>query len=69
MVCLEHALEPFRAAVTRMVPEVEGECRIRDTNVTDYDSYRRRLKDMYAKKVNFCFIHIKLLQYECRSIS
>jgi hypothetical protein len=40
----EMALEPIKAAVTRMAPEIEASCKQRTTNVKDFDSYRRRLQ-------------------------
>jgi hypothetical protein len=40
----EMALEPIKAAVTRMAPEIETSCRQRATVVKDFDSYRRRLQ-------------------------
>lgn len=50
MVCSEQALEPLRAAVTRMGSEVDALCKERETRLKDYDSYRRRLKEKEAKK-------------------
>ncbi len=50
MVCSEQALEPLRAAVTKMSPEVDALCKERETRLKDYDSYRRRLKEKEAKK-------------------
>ena len=46
MVAAELSLEPLRAAVTRMQPEIEGQCRDRNVKLTDFDSYRRRVKQL-----------------------
>ena len=40
----EVALEPLKAAVVRMAPEIEASCKQRATVVKDFDSYRRRLQ-------------------------
>lgn len=40
----EMALEPLKAAVVRMAPEIEASCKQRATVVKDFDSYRRRLQ-------------------------
>lgn len=44
MACNELALEPLKAAVVRMAPDIEASCRQRDIVVKDFDSYRRRLQ-------------------------
>ena len=44
MTCNELALEPIKAAVVRMAPEIEASCKQRATVVKDFDSYRRRLQ-------------------------
>ena len=49
-VCSEHALDPLRAAIARMNPEIDALCKERDIKLTDYDSYRRRLKEKEQKK-------------------
>lgn len=49
-VCSEHALDPLRACIARVVPEVEALKVEREVKVTDYDSYRRRLKEKETKK-------------------
>jgi len=49
-VCSEHALDPLRAAIARMNPEIDALCKERDIKLTDYDSYRRRLKEKETKK-------------------
>ena len=45
-----YTIEPLRAAVTRMQPEIEGKCKSRNLKLIDYDSYRRRLRDLGATK-------------------
>lgn len=50
MVSTEMSLEPLRAAVTKMQPEIEAQCKERNTKLTDFDSYRRRLKGLEATK-------------------
>lgn len=50
MVVVERALEPMRAAVTKMAPEVDKSVKEREALVMDYDSYRRRLKDLERKR-------------------
>lgn len=49
-VCSEQALDPLRAHIARVVPEIEALKAEREVKVTDYDSYRRRLKEKEAKK-------------------
>lgn len=49
-VCSEQALDPLRACIARIVPEVEALKSEREVKVTDYDSYRRRLKEKETKK-------------------
>lgn len=53
MVCSEFALDPLRAAVTKMGPEVEAICKQRNLDVKDFDSYTRRLKGLMVKKEQF----------------
>lgn len=49
-VCAEHGMDPLKAFVTRLAPEIEALCKERNTKLTDYDSYRRRLKEKEAKR-------------------
>ncbi|KAJ1418199.1 hypothetical protein B484DRAFT_453752 [Ochromonadaceae sp. CCMP2298] len=49
-VCAERALDPLRAAVLQLNPEVLALQKERDMKLTDYDSFRRRLKEKEAKK-------------------
>jgi len=50
MALSELGLEPLRSAVTRMEPEVNAACKERNTKVIDFDSYRRRVKDLQHTK-------------------
>jgi hypothetical protein len=50
MTIAEYALEPLKAAVTRLAPEIEESVKARQTIVIDFDSYRRRLKALEQKK-------------------
>ena len=49
-VCSEHALDPLRAAIAKMAPEIDALSKERNIKLTDYDSYRRRLKEKETKK-------------------
>lgn len=51
-VCSEHALDPLRAAIAKVVPEIHALKSERAIKVTDYDSYRRRLNEKETKKQN-----------------
>jgi hypothetical protein len=60
-VCSEHALDPLRACIARVVPEVEQLKSEREVKLTDYDSYRRRLKEKETKKEQLdvsCPLHV-----------
>lgn len=46
----DEGLEPFRAAATTLGPAVDETCKSRAKMVTDFDSYRRRLKALEAKR-------------------
>jgi len=46
----EHALDPLRACIAKVSPEIEALKAERNIKLTDYDSYRRRLKEKEAKK-------------------
>lgn len=48
----EVGLEPFRAVSSSMGPAVEETCKLRAKMVTDFDSYRRRLKSLESKKLS-----------------
>jgi hypothetical protein len=50
MTLSELGLEPLRSAVTKMEPDVSAACKERNTKVIDYDSYRRRVKDLHNTK-------------------
>ena len=43
-------IDPLRAAVTRMQPEIDAACKDRNNKLIDYDSYRRRLKGLQATR-------------------
>lgn len=49
-VASEMALDPLRAVIASVNPEVQALTREREVKVTDYDSYRRRLKEKETKK-------------------
>lgn len=49
-VCSEQALDPLRACIAKITPEIEALKVERNIKVTDYDSYRRRLKEKETKK-------------------
>mmetsp|Transcript_25609 Transcript_25609/g.42735 ORF Transcript_25609/g.42735 Transcript_25609/m.42735 type:complete len:266 (+) Transcript_25609:99-896(+) len=49
-VCCERALDPLRGAVTQLGPDMEELCKEREIKLTDYDSFRRRLKEKEVKK-------------------
>lgn len=73
MVASENALEPLKSAVTKMSPEINALCKERDIRVTDYDSYRRRLKEKEKKKddltvsLSICDVEIVLMYFSgCR---
>mmetsp|Transcript_34896 Transcript_34896/g.33191 ORF Transcript_34896/g.33191 Transcript_34896/m.33191 type:complete len:295 (-) Transcript_34896:488-1372(-) len=52
IVCREQALEPFKIASSTMQPQIEEICKVRAKMVVDFDSYRRRLKTLEAKKMS-----------------
>jgi hypothetical protein len=60
-IVINQGSRPIADNVTSMEEEIEAKCKERDTKVKDFDSYRRRLKDLNAKKV----IHIYLFTYLC----
>jgi hypothetical protein len=66
-VCSEHALDPLRACIARVVPEVEQLKSEREVKLTDYDSYRRRLKEKETKKeqLDVSFVWVSLCAYVC----
>lgn len=49
-VCSEQALDPLRTAIATFHPEIEALKKERELKVTDYDSFRRRLKEKEAKR-------------------
>jgi hypothetical protein len=48
----EEGLGPFKSAAMSMAPAVEETCKQRIKIVTDFDSYRRRLKALETKKIS-----------------
>ena len=50
-ICCELAIDPLRAMVTKVGPEVHAMKKERNTKLTDYDSFRRRLKEKEDKKI------------------
>lgn len=48
----EEGLGPFKSAAMSMAPSVEETCKQRIKIVTDFDSYRRRLKALETKKIS-----------------
>lgn len=51
-VCREEGLDPYKGAALTMGPAVEETCKLRNKMLTDFDSYRRRLKTLEAKKAS-----------------
>ena len=46
----DHGLEPIRNCVQQLKPEFESAAKVRAQSVVDYDSYRRRLKNLQDKQ-------------------
>lgn len=46
----DHGLEPIRACVQQLRPEYDSAVKVRTESVVDYDSYRRRLKNLKDKQ-------------------
>ena len=44
-------MDPYKGAALTMGPAVEETCKLRNKMLTDFDSYRRRLKKLETKKV------------------
>jgi endonuclease YncB( thermonuclease family) len=52
-VCAELALEPLKNLITTVGPEMEESSKVRQTQIIDYDSYRRRVKVcFYLNSIN-----------------
>ena len=49
-ICCELGIDPLRAMVTKIGPEIITLKKERNIKLTDYDSYRRRLKEKEDKK-------------------
>eukprot|EP01031_Cornospumella_fuschlensis_P028539 gene28539-34450_t len=49
LTCLERAIDPLREAIANITPNVDSLVKERNTQVIDYDSYRRRLKGLREK--------------------
>jgi hypothetical protein len=52
-VCDEQGLQPLKQAVTKIAPDVETTRKERDEKLVDYDSYKRRLRNLQSKKADF----------------
>lgn len=50
MVCAEDAINPMKQSVSELAPSIDAEKRERQSMLTDYDSYRRRLKGLEQKR-------------------
>lgn len=50
LVNFERGLEPMREAIAKYGPEIEAITKERNTQLIDFDSYRRRLKGLREKK-------------------
>lgn len=50
MTISELALEPLRSSVLKMQPEIENIIKDRNNKLIDYDSYRRKVKNLYTNK-------------------
>jgi hypothetical protein len=50
MVCCEEALEPLKLSITNIAPNIMKERKERETLLTDYNSYSRRLKALEQKR-------------------
>lgn len=66
-VLMDHAVEPLKAAVTQMGPDIEELCKERNKHVLDFDSFRRRLKALEAKRedLEVMIRHSRLLLLRC----
>ena len=58
--CREEGVDPYKGAALSMGPAVEETCKLRNKMVTDFDSYRRRLKTLEAKKISTEVIDVNL---------
>jgi hypothetical protein len=50
---VERGLEPLRENVAKLTPEIDGMIKERNTQLIDFDSYKRRLKGLREKQENF----------------
>ena len=50
MVCAEDAINPMKQSVSELAPSIDAEKKERHSMLTDYDSYRRRLKTLEQKR-------------------
>lgn len=49
MVVKEMGIDPLRSSVNDVLPLIKENCRLRDEYIKDFDSYRRRLKDIEVR--------------------
>lgn len=52
-VCDEQGLQPLKQAVTKIAPDIDATRKERDEKLIDYDSYKRRLRNLQSKKADF----------------
>lgn len=60
LVSVERGLEPLREAIAALTPEIDALIKERNLQVTDYDSYRRRVKTAREKKesLEVCILYV-----------
>lgn len=49
LIAVEKALDPLREAIAKITPEIDSMVKERNTQLIDYDSYKRRLKALKEK--------------------
>jgi hypothetical protein len=53
LVAVDNALEPVKDAIAKITPEIDYMTKERNTQLIDYDSYRRRVKGLKEKQEGF----------------
>eukprot|EP01040_Poterioochromonas_malhamensis_P006424 gene6424-6920_t len=53
VIALEKGLEPLKDAIAKITPEIESMVKERNTQLIDYDSYRRRVKGLKEKQEQY----------------